>query len=297
VIPTRQGSHPLLRNRGRSNDGEALQTDVMRFMAILGMCLTAVFALVQSLPVEQAARLQEAELSRQTGRLQEQMAQVKLELRQAQQQLATAGSQLTDQQRHRIAGESRLQAIDGQLREKSQLLAALRREHSSRASELRGLAQQIEQAQVVATTPADSADAVPKLDEPGQQVQSESKGFLLRFASAEALDGLVKSGQVGFSGIVKRKAWKLSLNGTEAVFRVHAAPGKMHEMAPQTVPSRYLRAFREAAGNDASGTVVWGVTLPAVMERKIHMLTEQAQGGVLVIQADGEVSLNRGGQV
>ncbi|MDJ0860616.1 MAG: hypothetical protein QNJ82_00075 [Gammaproteobacteria bacterium] len=34
-----------------SHELEALQTDVMRFMAILGFCLMAIFALVQSLPV------------------------------------------------------------------------------------------------------------------------------------------------------------------------------------------------------------------------------------------------------
>lgn len=39
-------------NRGTSDDGGAadLQTDVMRFMAILSLCLVAIFALVQSLP-------------------------------------------------------------------------------------------------------------------------------------------------------------------------------------------------------------------------------------------------------
>jgi len=39
-------------NRGAADDGGAaeLQTDVMRFMAILSLCLVAIFALVQSLP-------------------------------------------------------------------------------------------------------------------------------------------------------------------------------------------------------------------------------------------------------
>ena len=36
---------------GSSQELEALQTDIMRFMAILGFCLMAIFALVQSLPV------------------------------------------------------------------------------------------------------------------------------------------------------------------------------------------------------------------------------------------------------
>ena len=41
----------LRRDRAREIAGmENLETDVMRFMAILGFCLVAVFALVQSLP-------------------------------------------------------------------------------------------------------------------------------------------------------------------------------------------------------------------------------------------------------
>jgi chromosome segregation ATPase len=35
------------------SDTDALQTDVMRFMSILGLCLMAVFALVQSLPLQE----------------------------------------------------------------------------------------------------------------------------------------------------------------------------------------------------------------------------------------------------
>ena len=37
-------------NNGMPDEAELLQTDVMRFIAILGLCLMAIFALVQSLP-------------------------------------------------------------------------------------------------------------------------------------------------------------------------------------------------------------------------------------------------------
>ena len=41
-------------NRMQSDEVEALQTDVMRFMAILGFCLMVIFALVQSIPTHKA---------------------------------------------------------------------------------------------------------------------------------------------------------------------------------------------------------------------------------------------------
>jgi hypothetical protein len=51
---------PLAYPLTRTTDGEAggiadLQTDVMRFMAILAICLVAIFALVQSIPLESVA--------------------------------------------------------------------------------------------------------------------------------------------------------------------------------------------------------------------------------------------------
>jgi hypothetical protein len=47
------------RAAGTGSDTDALQTDVMRFMSILGLCLMAVFALVQSLPLHEAGPVQQ----------------------------------------------------------------------------------------------------------------------------------------------------------------------------------------------------------------------------------------------
>ena len=46
-------ANPRTRKESRSTV-EALQTDVMRFMAILGFCLLAIFALVQRIPLTSA---------------------------------------------------------------------------------------------------------------------------------------------------------------------------------------------------------------------------------------------------
>ena len=45
-------AYPLVRSVDADSGGAAdLQTDVMRFMAILALCLVAIFALVQSIPL------------------------------------------------------------------------------------------------------------------------------------------------------------------------------------------------------------------------------------------------------
>jgi len=54
-------AYPLTRGIDGDSGGAAdLQTDVMRFMAILGLCLVAIFALVQSLPTEAARDIESA---------------------------------------------------------------------------------------------------------------------------------------------------------------------------------------------------------------------------------------------
>jgi hypothetical protein len=59
-------AYPLVRNADQEIGGAAdLQTDVMRFMAILALCLVAIFALVQAIPLapapEQAAEAGETQ--------------------------------------------------------------------------------------------------------------------------------------------------------------------------------------------------------------------------------------------
>ena len=58
------------RAAGTTGDTDALQTDVMRFMSILGLCLMAVFALVQSLPLHDA---QSVEMDLERSRLNEEV--------------------------------------------------------------------------------------------------------------------------------------------------------------------------------------------------------------------------------
>ena len=48
-------AYPLNRSADMDAGGAAdLQTDIMRFMAILSLCLVAIFALVQSIPLQPA---------------------------------------------------------------------------------------------------------------------------------------------------------------------------------------------------------------------------------------------------
>ena len=82
----------------RSDSGphelEALQTDVMRFMAILGFCLMAIFALVQSLPTGRSDARPSLEnplqLAQEVEQLQQQAQQARRQLAELENRLANA---------------------------------------------------------------------------------------------------------------------------------------------------------------------------------------------------------------
>ncbi len=130
-----------------SAEVEALQTDVMRFMAILGLCLMAIFALVQSLPMrpddsrprmesENQLQAELQDLSGQVKLLQQRAGELQQALQQSREEVAES-VQLTneDKENHR---RNRQQAEAAQ----QQLQAALQEsEHQASLLE-QALAQQ-----------------------------------------------------------------------------------------------------------------------------------------------------------
>ena len=133
------------------SDTDALQTDVMRFMSIIGLCLMAVFALVQGIPLQepgkapqsaQPARLQQ-EIRLQQQQLREQQAELqalKSAMISAQQVVTTAGKQLeavagqaqqAREERDRL--ESRLESLERELQQRHQELVDV--EHDARQKE------------------------------------------------------------------------------------------------------------------------------------------------------------------
>ena len=141
------------------SDIDALQTDVMRFMAIIGLCLMAVFALVQVIPAQetdkpaqpvQAAGVQQEilEQQQQLREMQAELIALKAEKQRTQQLLIVAQHQFEQiagqtqqsrEQRDRL--ESQLEALDLRLEKERQVLADIEqasRQKQQNLEELRG---------------------------------------------------------------------------------------------------------------------------------------------------------------
>ena len=258
------------------SDTDALQTDVMRFMAIIGLCLMAVFALVQSIPVQQPVKPAPAATAPQpipqANRAQRQQAL------QLQVELDALNSQKDHTQVLLAAAQQRYEQVTGQIQQAREL-----RERQEREAHKQSSPRQVAKAANEKLAPVPNVSRAEK-----------PQGFTLRFASATALDRLVTAGSVSLYGMADQQAWRLSLaDGQPAATRA-SLPGSFHEMSATTVPAYYIRSLDDVA--DGLVQVVWGVQLPSATRQAISTLVakQQAQGepgGTLVIQDNGQVLL------
>ena len=144
------------------NDTDALQTDVMRFMSIIGLCLMAVFALVQELPVQDQGK---AAAVAQSSRLREVVHSQQLQLEQLQDALRALQV---------IASQAEQRAVDVQAQSDSldSALQQLRAERQQLGAELAQVEAALLQArQSLATAQARSHLQAERLAELEERLQ------------------------------------------------------------------------------------------------------------------------------
>jgi len=238
---------PLFYPLNRGMDAEAggvadLQTDVMRFMAILSLCLVAIFALVQSIP---------------------------------------------------LAPSTEEPAPDVQAVETPQpsLQAAPQPEPTPEPEVLaeREITLNRPQPQKLPPPPAQtiaSVEATPVETEPPQE------GFTLRFEDDIALTRLVARNEVGLYAIFPGKSLRMNVNRGQMSFWPASVPKQFHEMDLTTVPKPVIDALHRSNGPRVAG-LQWGVTIPSATARQLDRYLREASGGALIIDADGDLRLER----
>ena len=282
---------------------EALQTDVMRFIAIIGLCLTAIFSLMRGIadPAENTVSGSEvAALKREIVLLQEKLTLKQESIRilkdtvsDQQAQLAKSRRQAQElkQMHNRLSGLN--QALDNKTNEQlrlAQILAKSRDEKRVLGERLQNLRQK------AAATKKLAPESQPQVMEPTPTVAEEHprQGFVLRFASDGVLDELIKQNQVQLLGISRQQAWQLHFLGQQAAFHKAAMPDKYYEMLPETLPAQYRRAFYVSSRQAENSPATWGIQIPFVTEQQIQHLLRTTSAGELIIQVDGSVKLHSG---
>lgn len=256
---------PLFYPLNRGGDAEAggaadLQTDVMRFMAILSLCLVAIFALVQSIPL--------APVDETPPPVVEKTPQENLHVTQEEADVEPAPVQITE--------------------------ADLTRPTPKRMTMTKEsiVLQRPKPAPIAVSKPM-KAEPMPATEPPNASAATAApveEGFTLQFETDAALTRLVAREVVGFYAMTPDKSLRMGIDKNEISFWPSSVPGKFHEMDQSTVPDEVLAAYLR--GNQPTETK-WGVTLPADMSQKLNEYLSSASGGSLIIASSGEINLRR----
>jgi hypothetical protein len=314
-----------------SNEVEVLQTDVMRFFAILCLCLMAIFALVKALPMAPPAGLptlvepgdlqsDAAALQSNTAELKEKLAQLRTQVQaaavEAEKSAASAAAAEKKEQeaRNRLnqarrdfegvsrslaenrsalkVREMKLAEILKDLNDKQRIRNGLQSQIENETQHLADIRTSLEQAREQLKRRLPAKPPSAKMQPAETQMPPPGRsGFTLRFASDEVLQQLIRRGRVSFYAIAGKKAWQLKPQNERPVYAPVEFPRQFYEMQTATVPHEYSGAFQGQVAAFGRTAVTWGVTLPSQTTADIHRIIENRTGGDLVITAGGEVEL------
>jgi len=143
-------------------------------------------------------------------------------------------------------------------------------------------------------TPSRTAAARTGVSSPKRPPASPSeprKGFTLRFASDAALLRLVARGAADVFVFDGPETLRLSYGPGGPDFDAAPGPGQFHAIAASTVPALLQRVL-VLDGRDPA-TVVWGVTLPDTTRADLSRLISEYEAGELVIDERGGIAMEK----
>jgi len=255
-------AYPLNRSADMDGGGAAdLQTDIMRFMAILSLCLVAIFALVQSIPLTPT-----------------EMPPV---------------SKITEPSVEPVAEPAAIPPPEPLI----DTPAPPVRTAQAKAEPTKTVVPAPEQVTLtrpkwvpktaVARTRTEPVPTASPAIPPPPVAASEPTGFTLRFASDAALMRAVAAGQVRLYAISGSRAQRMAVSDSRVSFWDASTPNTFHEMESTTVPPAVIDAHKRSGA--ASQAVSWGVTLPGKLKSQLDALMQAHTGGSLIISADANI--------
>ena len=245
-----------------------LQTDVMRFLAILSLCLVAIFALVQTIPAAQKSvePPRTIELPRAASVLTKP---------------AAAPAPPAPQQ-------TRAPEAPSPIVERTAVPNVVSKPAEKAPESIRVPAPGSTPAnpEPIGRPPAEpeSASATP--------AQPQQVGFTLQFEDDQALTRLISRDEVGFFAISTDKSLRLKIESGRMDFWPSSTPGQYHEMDRLTVPSEVKTALLRS-GAEFTGDQIWGVTLPPRTAAQLNQFLADSSGGRLVIGGTGDLRLEQ----
>lgn len=274
---------------------EALNADVMRFMAILGLCLMLIFAAMEGVRVSSMDTSNENR--EKVEALNNQLSQKIKILEQEKQQNQKKSQAIVDNAEQRVQQlEQSNQMKQQENTQLKQMLQALKNKQKIEKNTAE-MNEQLRQQKYLAEKKQTEILLAQALTQVTQlkneqlkkrimkkQPQSKQKGYMLRFSNDEALVQLVKQQQIQLIITQQGSPFRVRHNST---ISKQALQGKhqMYTLNNHTVPRIYQQAFNSTA------TDRWGVILPPHITQSLQGMMQQHANGVLEINAQGRVSL------
>jgi hypothetical protein len=224
----------------------------MRFMAILSLCLVAIFALVQSIPLTPIEAVPVEEVA----------------VESTPEPAALAKSRPEPIVEPPIAADPQLEppiAAEAGVLTRPKWLPKY----------------------APAEKPVASTTPIVEKPSPSPPTEPEKEGFTLRFASDAALMRAVAAQHVGLYAIASGRAKRMTVSESRVGFWDASTPNTFHEMETGTVPSAVIDALSRTGS--AASEVSWGVTLPGKMTTQLDALMQEHRGGSLIIDAGGAI--------
>lgn len=249
-------AYPLNRSADMDGGGAAdLQTDIMRFMAILSLCLVAIFALVQSIPLTPTEAPP---------------APVPV-LQIAEPAAIPSAKPPTD------APAPPVRTVQANAQPEK---AAVPESEQITLTRPKWVPKPV----AARTAPVPAASPV---SQPPPVKAAEPIGFTLRFESDAALMRAIAAGQVRLYAISGNRAQRMAVSESRISFWDASTPNTFHEMETATVPPAVIDAHKRSGA--ASEAVNWGVTLPGKLKSQLDALMQAHTGGSLIISADANI--------
>ena len=299
------------------DDTSSLETDTMRFLAILSICLMIIFALIESIPpsetevpvaVEQPAELEHTaeQLKEEIDRLNRKASELAhhLELLVADvekkvqefdllsQQSDAKRAALREHQERLEAALMQTQMVEDRLAVQEEKLRRVTVRLQSRQQELSTSGRQLQAVKTALTVEDNRLDALKSRVEPASRArvpdspEKPKEPLTLRFESTAALENLVRRRQIRLFAQLGGNFWE----STPALaFTKGESPGQAY-LITGSVGDRLTKSFRRQAGLLTSRAPEWWVVFDDALGARIAALAQQNRHGTLLISANGSVS-------
>ena len=262
---------------------EALQADVMRFVAIIGLCLAAIFALVQQLEQESQAAAQAATMAQtDPGAPGDIRLQAPVAVAPDPGRGATPNPPQPQPVPDTATGEPPVTSLAGPPIPVYESPPELPPEPSPESPPK---SPPESPPKSPPESPPESPPTSPPESPPPPPPARPQQGFSLSFVSPEALMTLLQSGEVRLYTGAGGRFWRYDPGRRS--FIADTAPGQYYRMESSTVP-RQLHDWMQAAGRQP---MEWGVVLAPATRAQLSDIMDGRSGGDMRIGADGEVHL------